>query len=155
MIEPDDIFVGRALALGRGAPTALQIIAIPHREHRVGVVGIDDEQHVSSSALRREDFAGGDAPAALGAVEQQGAVVIEIEKPAVERLAFEADSDALAEAARALEPGGAHRREPLLPPMSGPAGEAMREGFEQPWRRYPVTARLGERGGGELDIARR
>src|SRR5260370_16969370 len=125
MIEPDDIFVGRALALGRRAPTALQVITIPHREHRVGVVGIDDEKHVASSAMRREDFAGGDAPAALGAVEQEGAVVIEIEEPAVERLAFEADADVLAEAARALEPGGAYRPEPLPPPPPGPPPPPM------------------------------
>src|SRR5438094_5033565 len=125
MIEPDDIFVGRALALGRGAPTALQIIAIPHREHRVGVVGIDDEQHVASSALRREDFAGGDAPATLGAVEQEGAVMIEIEEAAVECLMFEADADPFAEPACAQKPGGAYRRKPLLPPALGPLGETM------------------------------
>src|ERR1700719_3756258 len=48
MIEPDDIFVGRPLALGRGAPAALEIGAIPNREDGVGIVGIDDEEHAAS-----------------------------------------------------------------------------------------------------------
>ena len=32
MIEPDDIFVGGALAFGGGAPAALQLGAVPDRE---------------------------------------------------------------------------------------------------------------------------
>src|SRR5260370_41435040 len=48
MIEPNDIFVGRALALGRRAPAALEIGAVPDREYGVGVVGIDDEEHAAS-----------------------------------------------------------------------------------------------------------
>src|ERR1700726_4834964 len=47
MIEPDDIFVGRTLALGRRAPAALEIGAIPDRKYGVGVVGIDGEKHVA------------------------------------------------------------------------------------------------------------
>src|ERR1700741_3482561 len=47
MIEPDDIFVGRTLALGRGAPAALEIGVIPDREYGVSVVGIDGEKHVA------------------------------------------------------------------------------------------------------------
>src|SRR5204863_4174208 len=99
------------------------------------------------------DFTGGDAPVALRAVKQQRAVVIEIEKPAVEGLMFEADANALAKTAGARQPGGAHRGKPLLPPARGPAGETMREGFEQPRRCHPDTACFGERGGGKLDIA--
>src|SRR5712671_508704 len=48
MIEPNDIFVGRAFALGRRAPAALEIGAVPDREYGVGVVGIDDEEHAAS-----------------------------------------------------------------------------------------------------------
>src|ERR1700719_4618255 len=47
MIEPDDIFVGRTLALGRRAPAALEIGAIPDRKYGVRVVGIDGEKHVA------------------------------------------------------------------------------------------------------------
>src|ERR1700730_5500985 len=48
MIEPNDIFVRRAFALGRRAPAALEIGAVPDREYGVGVVGIDDEEHAAS-----------------------------------------------------------------------------------------------------------
>ena len=63
MVEPDDIFVGGALAFGGGAPAALERGAVPHREDGVGVVGVDREQHRPAPLSRREP--GKTSPAAM------------------------------------------------------------------------------------------
>src|SRR4029077_714245 len=101
----------------------------------------------ASSARRRKNFTRGDAAAAVIALKHQRTVMIEVEKAAVERQFFEADTDRLSDPAGAAQPTGAHRREPLLPPALGPKREMDRQRFEQCCRGDPREALIGQRGG--------
>ena len=47
---PDEILVRGALVLGRGAKRGEEFLAVPDREDRVGVTGVDGEQHGSASS---------------------------------------------------------------------------------------------------------
>src|SRR5258705_4761442 len=102
----------------------------------------------ASSAERRKDFTRGDAASAVAALEHQRAVMIEVEKAAVDGQLFEADPDRLADAAGAAQPGRSHRRKPFLMPAFGPKRAMRGDGFEHGCRGDPRHALLGERAGG-------
>src|SRR5205085_9674054 len=100
----------------------------------------------ASSAERRKNFACGDAAPAVAALEQQRAVMVEIEKPAVDGQLFEADADRLSDTAGTAQPGRTHRRKPFPVPAFGPKREMGCERFEQGRRGDPRHALIGERG---------
>src|SRR5271169_2555376 len=131
MVEPHYIFVGSAPGVGGGSPSALEPIALPHGKHRVGVIGVDCEEHRASSASDREDFASGDAPEFSRAFQQERAVLIYVDEPAVQGGGLQSDPDRLTERGGARTPSLAYRREALFVPAPHPGLEMAGELLER------------------------
>ncbi len=117
MVEPHHIFIGGAARIGGGAPRPAQMLAVPHGEHGVGVVGVDGQAawRGSSQALQA---AGKTSAAAMvrrppAAVEQKHARFVEPGEAPAELRRRQPHADGRAQPVRAREPGRAHRREAL------------------------------------------
>ncbi len=150
MGQPDDIFVGGAPRIGRGAPRGAQRVALPDREDGVGVAGVDRRAASHSAPYgwcdserprRRRSGGGRRRRRAAARRRRRGR-----ESGPSERGALEPHADRRAKPACPREPGRAHRREPRLAPPRRPDLEMLDERLQQHCRGDAGIALGDERG---------